>query len=104
MSNLVAIPCQYKWAAFSGERLFKLVLSNGESYIGVSSNNFLWNFLGGLVRDEQPLDYVDGMLAVRVIQYIDEDEVLVVLPDTEQVVVEKVFPRPTPITPPGKPS
>jgi hypothetical protein len=103
-NTLVALPCKLSPGAFSGERVIDVQLADGQIYTSVAPRHFCWNASGRLVGEKEPLAEVDGMVAARVIEDLDENQVAVEIPDGEVIAVDKgqVKSRPTPITPPSR--
>ena len=99
---LVALPCKFELGGFSGERVFDVVLANGQHYQSVAPRFFFWNDHGKLVNEDEPQTESTGMIAARVVDQTDDGQFLVVVPDGEVIAVEKaaVKNRPTVIRPP----
>ncbi len=105
--QLVAVPCQLSPGVFSSERVFEVVLKNGERHQGVAPRFFCWNERGQVVAEDEPADLIDGMVAAKLLDRGSSDYAVVEVPDGEVIAVEKsaVRKRPTEIVPPGeKPS
>lgn len=102
---LVAIPCQLAPGAFSGERVFSVQLADGQTYTSLAPRQFCWNADGRLVGPHEPTDAVQGLVAARIVDWIDDRQLQAEVPDGEVIAVdaESVKPRPTPIVPPGLP-
>jgi hypothetical protein len=100
--SLVALPCELSMGSFSGERFFDVTLANGETYHGFAPRFFCWNASGKLVEGSEPETQSPGMVAAKVIQWLD-DQVQVEVPDGQVIAVDRnmVKSRPTPILPPG---
>jgi hypothetical protein len=100
--QLVAIPCRLSLGGFSGERIFEVVLANGEKYRGAAPRHFCWDDQGNLVGAREPASEGPGWVAARVVDQLDDGQVLVEVPDEEVIAVEgaNVRDRPTPIRPP----
>jgi hypothetical protein len=100
--QLVALPCKVSLGGFSGERIFDVILANGELYRSIAPRYFCWNSQNHLVAENEPQTQIDGMVAARVINSIG-DQIIVEVPDGEVIAVDKnnVKPRPTIIKPPG---
>lgn len=103
-NTLVALPCKLSPGAFSGERVIDIELANGQIYTSVAPRHFCWNASGKLVGEREPSTEVDGMVAARVIDELDENQFAVEIPDGEVIAVDRglVRDRPTPITPPSR--
>ena len=101
-SILVAVPCKLAPAMFSGERVFKLKLADGQEYASVAPRYFCFNSAGQLVKEYEPSSEVDGLVAAKWRYEIDEKEVAVEVPDGNIIAVkrEMVKDRPTEIHPP----
>jgi hypothetical protein len=99
--QLVALTCKVSPGAFSGERIFKVTLANSEPYEGLAPRQFCWNGQNRLVAENEPQAEINGMVAARVIDSVD-DQMIVEVPDGEIIAVDKtnVKPRPTSIKPP----
>ena len=100
---LVALPCRLSPGMFSGERIIEVKLANGDTYTGLAPRHFCWNASGRLVSESEPTTEVDGMVAARRIEDLDEDQVAVEIPDGAVIAVDEnhVQSRPTPIIPPS---
>jgi hypothetical protein len=101
--TFVALPCKLSPGSLSGERVFEVRLANGEPYISLAPRYFCWNEAGQLVGKDEPDAEVDGMVAARVVEELDDGQVAVEVPDGKVIAVRQsqVRPRPTPITPPS---
>jgi hypothetical protein len=99
--QLVALTCKVAPGGFSGERIFEVTLANGEPYRSLAPRQFCWNIHDQIVAENEPRTEVDGMVAARVVDSIDEDQMLVEVPDGEIIAVDKnnVKQRPTSINP-----
>jgi hypothetical protein len=100
--QLVALMCKVSPGGFSGERIFEVILANGEQYRSLAPRQFCWNSQNHLVAENEPKTEIDGLIAARVIDSIDNDQMIVEVPDGEIIAVDKVNvkPRPTSIKPP----
>lgn len=100
--QLVALKCKISPGGFSGERIFEVVLADGEAYQSLTPRQFCWNSQGNLVAADEPNAEVEGMVAARIVDFIDDDQLIVEVPDGETIAVDKsdVKPRPTNIKPP----
>jgi hypothetical protein len=103
-NTLVALPCKLSAGAFSGERVIDVKLADGRGYTSVASRHFCWDDSGRLVGEGEPSTEVDGMVAARVLEELDEDQVAVEIPDGDFIAVDRaeVQPRATPIAPPSR--
>jgi len=101
-TRLVALPCTWAKGGFSGERVFTISLANGEPYESVAPRDFFWNASGQLIGDSQPDVRQKGMIAARVIDQLEDDQVLVEIPDGEVIAVagDLIKERPSQINPP----
>jgi hypothetical protein len=101
---LVAIPCRLAPGAFSGERIFEVRMANGQTYTGVAPRHFCWNARGSLVGEDEPTAEVDGKVAAKVVEEIDDEQTAVEVPDGAVIAVDngQVQRRPTPIMPPAQ--
>jgi hypothetical protein len=88
---------------FSNERAFEVELADGTSYSGPAPIHFCWN------EDRKPLGEseavgkeVNGWVAARVISQLEDDQVVVEVPDGEMIAVRasKIREAPTPVVPP----
>jgi hypothetical protein len=104
MSNriLVAIPCTLTPGLFASERMFAVRLANGEVYRGIAPRHFCWNKEGRLIAADEPTEGVDGFVAARIVDELDDDQLAVEVPDSKVLAVDKnqVRSRPTEIKPP----
>ncbi len=100
--RFVALPCKLAPGAFSGERVFEVDLANGETYRSLAPRPFCWNARGQLVAQAEPAVESPGMVAARIVDRIDDGQVLVEVPDGEVIAVDEktVKQRPTEIKPP----
>jgi len=101
--TLVAVPCRFSKGLFSSERVFEVVLANGDIYEGVAPRHYCWNSSNQLLGETEARDEeVSGLLAARVVEELDDDQVAVVVPDGKVLAVKKgqIRARPTPINPP----
>jgi hypothetical protein len=100
--QLVALACKIAPGSFSGERIFEVKLANGEPYRSLTPRQFCWNSQGNLIAEDEPNSEVDGMVAARIVDSIDDDQWIVEVPDGETIAVDKrdVIERPTDIKPP----
>jgi hypothetical protein len=97
----VALECKLSHGAFSGERVFKVKLADGDSYNSLTPYQFCWNDNGCLVEKNEPTTEISGMVAARIVDF-DDHQVIVEVPDGEIIAVEHdtVKDRPTNIKPP----
>lgn len=102
--RLVALSCTVAPGGFSGERVFKVKLADGNSYCSLAPRQFCWNSRGEIVAEDEPETEVDGMIAARIVESIDGDQEIVEVPDGEVIAVDKseVKERPTSIKPPAE--
>lgn len=101
--RLVAIRSKIIRGAFSGERIFELKLADNTSYRSVAPRHFFWNDQGSILLKDEPADELeDGLVAARFVDYVDDNQWIVEVPDGEVIAVdgEDVRDRPTPIVPP----
>ena len=103
--QLVALKCELSPGGFSGERIFEIWLANGDLYKSIAPRQFCWNEEGKLVEENEPSDgnKIPGKVAARLIDHLDENQVIVEVPDGQIIAVNKediIVPRPTPIKPP----
>jgi hypothetical protein len=101
---LVAIPCKLSRGFFSSERLFEVVLANGEVYTSITPRHFCWNATGKPLREAEGMEKdIAGLVAARVVEPLDGGQTAVEVPDGKVLAVNErdIRPRPTPITPPG---
>lgn len=100
--RLVAIPCTLEPGMFSSERLFKVTMANDTTYQGIAPSHFCWNEKGVLISENGPAEKESGLLAARIVEKLDGEQIAVELPDGEVIAVqdEDVRERPTVITPP----
>jgi hypothetical protein len=101
LNSLVALPCKLSPGGFSGERIFEVILADGKSYKSLAPRQFCWNSERSLVAENEPTSEVEGMVAARVIESIEHDQIIVEVPDGEVIAVDKdaVQKRPTEINP-----
>jgi hypothetical protein len=100
---LVAVPCLLSKGIFSSERVFEVTLANGETYQGIAPRHFCWNNSKKPLGETEAQDEeVSGLLAARVVEELDDDQVAVAVPDGKVLAVKKgqIRARPTPINPP----
>lgn len=99
--QLVAIMCKVSPGGFSGERIFEVILANGEPYRSLAPRQFCWNSQNNLVTENEPNTEINGLIAARIIDDIDNDQMIVEVPDGEIIAVDKgiVKQRPTSIKP-----
>lgn len=102
--QLVALTCKIAPGGFSGERVFEVKLANGDSYRSLAPRQFCWNSQGDLVAEDEPNTEVDGMIAARIVDSIDDNQVILEVPDGEIIAVDRsdVKERPTSIKPPAE--
>jgi hypothetical protein len=62
---LVALPCTLSPGIVSGERVFEVILANGQTYTGVAPRHFCWNAQGRLVGEIQPVRSVTSIRSKR---------------------------------------
>ncbi|MBW4552134.1 MAG: hypothetical protein KME35_13655 [Aphanocapsa sp. GSE-SYN-MK-11-07L] len=100
--QLIALVCKVAPGGFSGERIFEVKLANGNPYRSLAPRQFCWNSSGNLVEIDEPKTEVDGMIAARIVDFIDDDQFMVEIPDGETIAVDKgiIKDRPTDIKPP----
>lgn len=101
--RFIALPCKLAPGGFSGERVFEVELADGKLYRSVAPRQFCWNDQGRLVAENEPADEASGMVAARVLDWTDDGQTIVEVPDGEVIAVEEshVKHRPTQIKPPG---
>ncbi len=99
--QLVALTCKVSPGGFSGERIFEVTLANGEPYRSLAPRQFCWNSHNQIVAENEPQTEVDGLVAARIIDSIDKDQMLVEVPDGEIIAVDQsnMKSRPTSINP-----
>jgi hypothetical protein len=99
--QLVALTCKVSPGGFSGERIFEVTLANGESYRSLAPRQFCWNSNNQIVAENEPQTEVDGLVAARIVDSIDKDQMLVEVPDGEIIAVDQsnMKSRPTSINP-----
>ena len=100
--RLVALNANIEPGAFSGERIFEVILANGEKYRSLAPRQFCWNHQGKLLKEDEPTARIEGMIAARIVDYIEDSQVLVEVPDGEIIAVDQqsIQSRPTSIRPP----
>jgi hypothetical protein len=100
--ELVAIPAKVAPGMLPGERYFTVKLADGTEHRGLAPRYFVWNAKGELVRENEPAQEADGMVAARVLQR-HNGYVSVEVPDGDLIAVNStdVRHRPTEIRPPG---
>jgi hypothetical protein len=100
--RLVALKCKVSPGGFSGERIFEVTLADGKPYRSLAPRQFCWNTDRQIVAEDEPSSEIEGMIAARVVDFIDEDQVLVEVPDSEIIAVDtnNVQERPSNIEPP----
>jgi hypothetical protein len=102
--RLVALKCKIAPGGFSGERIFEVTLADGESYRSLAPRQFCWNSNKQLVAENEPSLEVEGMVAARVVDSVEDDhnQVIVEVPDGEIIAVDTatVEQRPSSIQPP----
>ncbi len=101
--SLIALPCKLSPGIFSGERVFEVRLANGETYTSVAPRFFCWNESGVLVGETEPEREIDGMVAARMVEELEDGQAAVEVPDGKVIAVDQaqVKRRPTPIIPPS---
>lgn len=101
-SRLIALICKVAPGGFSGERIFEVKLANGDLYRSIAPRQFCWNNQGYLVGENEPDTEVDGMIAARIVDSVEGDQLIVEVPDGEIIAVDRndVKDRPTIIEPP----
>jgi hypothetical protein len=101
--KLVAVPCKISPGMFSGERVFAVELANGTTYRGIAPRQFCWNAEGRLVAENEPSQEIEGKVAAKLIDELEESQVAVEVPDGEVIAVDasRVGQRPTDIRPPS---
>ncbi len=101
LNFLVALPCKLSPGGFSGERIFEVILADGKSYKSIAPRQFCWNSEGLLVAKDEPTSEIEGMVAARVVESIEDGQIIVEVPDGEVIAVDKcaVQKRPTEINP-----
>jgi hypothetical protein len=97
----MAVKCQIAPASFSGERVFTIKLANEQPYTSLAPRHFFWNSSRHIVSVNEPNEKVEGYVAARVVEELDENQFLVEVPDGEIVAIDKsdLVGRPTPIQP-----
>lgn len=100
-SPLVAIKARIEQSGFSGERIFEVKLANGKPYRGLAPHQFCWDSRNNQIQEFDEEDNIEGLVAARVIDVIDHDQLIVEIPNGEVIAVDKqdVTKRPTSITP-----
>lgn len=95
--RLVSIKSKLTPGGFSGERIFQVDLANGDSYQSLAPRQFCWNNEGNLVAENEPTTEINGLIAAKIIDFVDDDQILVEVPDGEIIAVDKdnVQARPT---------
>jgi hypothetical protein len=101
--TLVALPCSLSPGALSGERVIEVKLADGRIYTSLVPRYFCWNAAGQLVGENEPSAEIDGMVAARRVDELDDTQVAVEIPDGKVIAVDRsqIRPRPTPIKPPS---
>jgi hypothetical protein len=102
--TLVALPCKLSPGAVSGERVFEVAMANSQPYVGIAPRYFCWNASGQLVGEKEPETEAPGLVAARVVDMLDGDQLAVEVPDGEVIAVKKdqIEKRPTTIVPPSR--
>lgn len=102
--QLIALICKVAPGGFSGERIFEVRLADGNPYRSLAPRQFCWNSQGNLVAENEPTTEVDGMVAARIIDSVDDEQLIVEVPDGEIIAVDRsdVKERPTNIKPPSE--
>lgn len=100
--ELVALPCRLYPGAFVSERVFEVVLQNGDRHQGLTPRYFCWNEAGELVGAEEVTDGSPGFVAAKLLDRGPTDYAAVEVPDGEVLAVNKnlIRTRPTAIKPP----
>jgi hypothetical protein len=100
--RLVALKCKVSPGGFSGERIFEVTLADGKPYRSLAPRQFCWNTNRQIVAENEPSSEIEGMIAARIVGFIDDDQVLVEVPDSEIIAVDikDLQERPSNIKPP----
>lgn len=101
-SALVAIKARIEQSGFSGERIFQVKLANGDPHRGLAPRQFCWNSRNNQIQEFDTDDNIEGFVAARIIDVIDDDQLVVEIPSGEVIAVDKqdVTERPTSIITP----
>ena len=104
--QLVAVPCRLFPGVFASERVFEVLLQNGERHQGIAPRFFCWNEQGQVVADGESTIDVQGMVAAKLLDRGEDGYAVVEVPDGEVIAVDMaaVRKRPTAILPPGEKS
>jgi len=101
--ELVAIRSKIIQGGFSSERIFEVKLADNTSYRSVAPCHFFWKDQRSLLSEDELTDELeDGLVAARFIDYVDDNQWIVEVPDGEAIAVDEKDVRgcPTPIIPP----
>ena len=72
----------------SDERVFEVELADGKLYRSVAPRQFCWNDQGRLVAENEPAAEASGMVAARVLDWTDDGQTIVEVPDGEVIAVD----------------
>ena len=102
LENLIAVECKLSKGLFSSERTFEVVLANQKRHSGPVPRHFCWNAektpLHGVEAEKEE---IDGFVAARIVDTLENDQIAIEVPDGEVLAVRRnqVQKRPTQIQP-----
>lgn len=97
MTRKIALECKIEQGGFPYEKLFRIPLDKGE-YIGGSAFDHCWYKNGEPFTEHDPKgeQAIEGIIAARIIDASDTQNILVAIPNGETIRVskEKLLERP----------
>jgi hypothetical protein len=86
----IALSCKISRGGFTDERVFRVGMADGETYIGACSRRYCYTKDKHIIKDEQPKrgETIDGLVLARHIRD-EEGNLLVSVPDGAVLLVSE---------------
>jgi hypothetical protein len=87
----IALSCTISRGGFTDERVFRVEMANGETYIGACSRRYCYAKDKRIIKEEQPKrgETIDGLVMARHIRDEEEGALLVSVPDGAVLLVSE---------------
>jgi hypothetical protein len=85
----IAIKCLIARSGIPSERVFRIKLFDGETYVGVAARDYCYDLDGRLIKEDQPPPgkRVEGLISARLVREEGDGSLMASIPDGAVVVV-----------------